>query len=483
VNELVGLSIREAAQRLSHKEISSAQLTEAVLERIAETEPLVHAYAHVMEKSAREEARRADADLARGLWHGPLHGIPIAFKDLVYTRQAPTEAGSRVLEGWIPDYDATVIRKLRDGGAVVIGKTHTHEFAYGVNIPPTRNAWRLDGYPGGSSAGSGVSVAARSAFGAIGTDGGGSIRCPASLNGVVGLKPTTGRVSRHGVVPMSSTFDNVGPMTRTVEDCALMLGAMAGHDPLDPMSLDVAVPDFTLGIESGVKGIRIGVERGYFFNSKVTDEVRKAAESALHLLAGEGAEVVEITIPELQLAVPIAMPPILADTTAYHRTWLRQKADRYEAPTRVMIELGELIPATHYVTAQRARRVLRDRVRSAFDRFRLDALVAPTLPMPTVPVEELNLVLNDASGESPGSGYFRQCVPANVIGVPALSVPAGFSSGGLPIGVAIFGRPLEEATLFRIARAYEVKHDWYRRAPSLEPVAEMRRSRTSASRR
>src|ERR1700681_2704057 len=229
VNELVGLSIREAAQRLSHKEISSAQLTEAVLNRIAETEPLVHAYAHVMEKSAREEARRADADLARGLWHGPLHGIPIAFKDLVYTTQAPTEAGSRVLEGWIPDYDATVIRKLRDGGAVVIGKTHTHEFAYGVNIPPTRNAWRLDGYPGGSSAGSGVSVAARSAFGAIGTDGGGSIRCPASLSGVVGLKPTTGRVSRHGVVPMSSTFDNVGPMTRTVEDCALMLGAMAGQ--------------------------------------------------------------------------------------------------------------------------------------------------------------------------------------------------------------------------------------------------------------
>src|SRR5258708_14503263 len=201
-----------------------------------------------MEKSAREEARRADADLARGLWHGPLHGIPIALKDLVYTTQAPTEAGSRVLEGWIPDYDATVVRKLRDGGAVVIGKTHTHEFAYGVNIPPTRNAWRLDGYPGGSSAGSVVSVAARSAFGASGTDGGGSIRCPASLNGVVGLKPTTGRVSRHGVVPMSSTFANVCPMTRTVEDCALLLRVMAGHEPPHLTSLDLTAPRSTLGL-------------------------------------------------------------------------------------------------------------------------------------------------------------------------------------------------------------------------------------------
>ncbi|HEV3310122.1 MAG TPA: amidase family protein, partial [Chloroflexota bacterium] len=251
----------------------------------------------------------------------------------------------------------------------------------------------------------------------------------------------------------------------TVEDCALLLGAMAGHDPLDSISLDVPVPDFTAGIESGVKGMRIGVEREYFFNSKVTEDVRTAAESALNLIAGAGAEVVEISIPELQLAVPIAMPPILADTTAYHRTWLRQKADRYEARTRVMIELGELIPATHYVTAQRARRVLRDRVRSAFDRFRLDALVAPTLPMPTVPVEELNLVLNDASGESPGSSYFRQCVAANVIGIPALSVPGGFSSTGLPIGIAFFGRPLQEQALFQIARAYEIEHDWHRRVP------------------
>lgn len=470
MNELVGLSIRNASDRVLRKEVSSTDLVEAELARIAETEPQIHAYAHVMESSAREEARQADAELARGVWRGPLHGIPIAFKDLVYTTDAPTEAGSRVLEGWVPDYDATVISRLREAGAVVIGKTHTHEFAYGVNIPPTRNPWRLDCYPGGSSAGSGAAVSARSAFGAIGTDGGGSIRCPASVNGVVGLKPTQGRVSRRGVVPMSATFDNVGPMTRTVEDCALLLGAMAGYDPADPMSLDMDVEDFTAGIESGVNGLRLGVERDFFLYPRVTDEVRRATEDALESLVAQGAELIEIKIPELELAVPIAMPVILADTTSYHRQWVRERRERYEPATRVMIELGELIPATHYVMAQRARRALRERVRMAFAMFRLDAMVGPTLPMPTVPVEELNLDLTDGSGESPGSSFFRHCVAANVVGVPALSVPAGFSSTGLPIGIAVWGRPLQEQMLFRVARAYEKQHDWETHVPAFRPA-------------
>ena len=469
MNELSGLTLAEAADKVVRRHVSALELVDAQLERIAETEPLVHAYAHVMAESAREEARRADAELLAGRWRGPLHGVPIAFKDLVYTTQAPTEAGSRVLEGWVPDYDATVIRNVRRAGGIVLGKTHTHEFAYGVNIPPTRNPWRLDCYPGGSSAGSGAAVAVRSAFGAIGTDGGGSIRCPASVDGVVGLKPTTGRVSRRGVVPMSATFDNVGPLTRTVLDCAILLGAMAGHDPADPDSLDVPVPDFTQGIESGVRGLRIGVERSFYFGPRVVPDVMNAIESALDFLAAEGAEIVDLSIPELELSVPIAMPPILADTTAYHRHWLRERADRYELPTRVMIELGEIIPATNYVTAQRARRVLRDRVRTAFDKSRIDVMLAPTLPRPTVPVEELNLVLTDQTGESPGSSYFRQCVAANIIGVPAMSVPAGFSSGELPIGMAIFGRPLQEALMFRVARTYEQAHEWHKRVPGLAP--------------
>jgi len=468
MNELAGLSIAEASRRLSRREVSSAELVDAELARIAETEPLVHAYAHVMEAGARDQARAADAELARGAWRGPLHGIPIAYKDLVYTTAAPTEAGSRVLEGWMAGYDGTVLRRLRDAGAVTLGKTHTHEFAYGVNVPPTRNPWRLDCYPGGSSAGSGVSVAVRSAFGAIGTDGGGSIRCPAAVNGVVGLKPTTGRVSRRGVVPMSSTFDNVGPLARTVRDCGLLLSAMAGHDPLDPTSLDEPVPDFTAGIEAGVRGLRLGVERSFFLSARVHPDVSASVEAALGLLATDGAEVVEVAIPELEFAVPAAMPALLADTSAFHRRWLREHAPRYEPPTRVMIELGELIPATHYITAQRARRLLRDRYRSVFARFGLDALVAPTLPGPTVPVDKLALDLTDGSGESPGSSYFRTCVAANVVGVPVLSVPGGFTSDGLPIGIALWGRPLQEGLLFRIARAYEHEHAWHERVPSFE---------------
>ncbi len=466
MSELIELTIAEAAARISRRELSARELVDAVLDRIEETEPQVHAYATVMADSARREADRADHGLAQGEWPGPLAGIPIAFKDLVYTKGTPTEAGSRVLEGWLPSYDAAVIERLRRAGAVVIGKTHTHEFAYGVNIPPTRCPWRLDCYPGGLSAGSGVSVAVRSAFGAIGTDGGGSIRAPASINGVVGLKPTNGRVSRRGVVPMSATFDTVGPMTRTVEDNALLLTAMSGYDSLDPISLDVPVPDFRSGIAGGVKGTRIGIDREFFFGPRVTDDVRRSAQDALDLLAAEGAEVVEIRIPELFSVVSIAMPVTLADTTAYHRSWIRHRADRYESSTRVMIELGELIPATHYVTAQRARRLLRERVREAFVANRLDVLFAPTLPGPTVPVEELGLNLTDGSGESTGSSYFRNCVMANTVGIPALSFPGGFTEGDLPIGLMLFGRPLDEATMFRIAHAYEAAHPWHQRPPT-----------------
>lgn len=467
MTDLATLSIKEAGLRLSRREVSSADLVEAVLDRIDRTEPLVHAYAHVMRETARRQAKDADDELARGTWRGPLHGIPIAYKDLVYTTEAPTEAGSRVLEGWVPPHDATVLSNLRQAGAVTVGKAHTHEFAYGVNIPPTRNPWLADGYPGGSSAGSGVAVAVRSAFAAIGTDGGGSIRCPAAVNGIVGLKPTNGRVSRRGVVPMSSTFDNVGPLTRTVEDCALMLSAMAGYDREDPISLDEPVPDYAFDVGAGVKGLRLGVEREFFFSKRVHPDVLASIQDALDFFQEAGAELIDVRIPELDLAVPAAMPALVADTTAYHRQWLRERADRYEASTRVMIELGELIPATHYVTAQRARRLLRDRFRNAFEMFRLDALVAPTLPGPTVKVDELNLDLTYGSGESPGSTYFRNCVAANVVGVPVLSVPAGFTKGGLPFGMALWGRPLAESTLFQLGHAYEAMHPFHDREPQL----------------
>jgi aspartyl-tRNA(Asn)/glutamyl-tRNA(Gln) amidotransferase subunit A len=249
---------------------------------------------------------------------------------------------------------------------------------------------------------------------------------------------------------------------------------MSGYDPGDPISIDRPRVDFREGIDGGVRRTRIGLDRDFFLSKRTAPDVRRSAYEALELYAREGADIVEVRIPELFQVVSIAMPVILADTTAYHRSWLREKAGRYEAATRVMIELGEIIPATHYVTAQRARHLLRERVREAFEANRLDALFAPTLPGPTVPVEELGLDLTDGSGESVGSSYFRQCVMANTVGIPALSFPGGFTQSDLPIGLALFGRPFGEATLFRIARAYEMAHPWHERVPTMREAVKAR---------
>ena len=261
MSELIHLTIHEAAALLRSRKISSGELTEASLQRIEVTEPLVHAYATVLADSVRKEAAQADRELAAGLWRGPLHGIPLGIKDLIYTRGVRTEAGSKAMEGFVPSYDATVVERLRDAGAVTLGKTVTHELAYGQNVPPTKNPWNPDYYPGGSSAGSGVATAVGSAFGALGSDTGGSIRVPASINALAGLKPTFGRVSRRGVVALSNSLDHVGPLARDVEDCALLLQAIAGHDALDPYSLDRPVPDYSAGLQAGARGTRLGVDR------------------------------------------------------------------------------------------------------------------------------------------------------------------------------------------------------------------------------
>ncbi len=475
--ELTELTISEAAAALAARSVSSAEVLEATLARIEETEPLVHAYAFVLADAARESARLADEEIAAGRRRGPLHGIPIGVKDLCYTAGAPTEAGSRALAGFVAPYDAAVVARLREAGAVIVGKTVTHEFAYGQNVPPTRNPWDPACYPGGSSAGSGVAVAARSAFGAIGTDTGGSIRVPASVNGVVGLKPTFGRVSRYGVMPMSSSLDHVGPLARTVEDTGLLLQAVAGYDPQDTTSADEPVPDFLAGLDGGARGVRLGAERNYYFYEHLAPEVRSAVERALEELSRLGAELVELRIPELELAVTVGLTILLPDTSAYHRRLLRERGGDYDPGTRLMLELGEFVPATHYVTAQRARTVLRDSVRRAFREHRLDALVGPTLPLTSVPVEQLSVALAAEDGETALSTFVHHCIPANVSGQPALSVPCGFSSAGLPIGLQLVGRPFDEATLFRVAHAYERAMPWHERRPEPALAATGRKDR------
>jgi Asp-tRNA(Asn)/Glu-tRNA(Gln) amidotransferase A subunit family amidase len=466
-DDLCWLSIDEASTLLRNGETSSVELTRAVLDRIDATEPSVHAYAGVMRESALEGAERADAELEALGPRGPLHGIPVAVKDLCFTAGFPTEAGSRVLKGFVPSYNAAVVDKLLEAGAVIVGKTVTHEFAYGQDVPPTRNAWDHACYPGGSSAGSAVAVAIGSAFGAVGTDTGGSIRVPASVNGVVGLKPTHDRVSRHGVFPMSPTLDSVGPLTRTVEDCALMLGAMAGPSgPRDVLALDEPVPSYTAGLSRRLDGVTIGVDRRYFFYDAVSDDVRKCVDDALALVTQLGATIVEVVIEELDLSVSAGMSVLLGDTSEWHQRLLRYSGDAYVRETRVMLELGELVPATAYVRSQRARRLVQQAVRRTFEENGLDALAAPTLPLTTMPVEQLSVDLT-GSGETALSTFIHHCFLANVVGIPSLSIPVGFSREALPVGMQLFGRPFGEPALFRIGHAYQAETDWHQQHPNL----------------
>jgi Asp-tRNA(Asn)/Glu-tRNA(Gln) amidotransferase A subunit family amidase len=465
MSDLHWLSIADAGRALRAGEVTSAALTQATLDRIDATDGVLHAYAGVMTEQALRDAEQADAELARGVDRGPLHGIPVGVKDLLYTAGFPTEAGSRVLEGFVPDFDAAVVHKLREGGAVIAGKTVTHEFAYGQDVPPTRNAWDHACYPGGSSAGSGVAVAAGSAFGAIGTDTGGSIRAPASVNGVVGLKTTHGRVSRKGVVAMSPTLDTVGPLTRTVEDAALLLGVIAGRDGGDDVwALDEPVPDYAAELTGDATGLRIGVERSYFFYDSVSDAVRAAVEAAIGELEQAGATIVPVEIEHLDLSVAAGFPILVADTSEYHRRLLRERRDLYVRETRVMLELGELLPATSYVRAQRARALVQRSVRRAFEEANLDALAAPTLPITTLPVDELSVDLT-GHGETALATFIHHCFLANVTGMPSLSVPVGFDDRSRPIGMQLYGRPFGEASLFRIGDAFQRRTQWHLRHP------------------
>lgn len=464
--ELINLSISDAGAALRNGETSAVALTEATLARIRQTEPTVKAYAAVPEELALEAAQRADAELSAGKDRGPLHGIPIGVKDICYTKGVLTEAGSKVMEGFVPDFDSTVAQKLYAAGAIMIGKTRCHEFAYGVNEPPTRSPWELNSYPGGSSTGSGVAVTTRSAFGAIGTDTGGSIRIPASINNIVGLKPTYGRVSAYGVVPLSWTLDHVGPMSRTVLDNALMLGAIAGHDPNDATSARQDVPDYSAGIQGGPRGTRIGIDRGYVLYPGVIDDVRAATEAVISELAAMGAEIVEISLPEFELTPETLFTVMMVEASAYHRRQLREKGELYDPATRATLQLGELVPGTHYVTGLRARERYRTAMKNLFQREKLDALISPTMPLPTALLTELHRPRKDMDiGETPMISYIHHTFSANLGGQPALSAPCGFTRDNLPIGYQLMGRPFDESTLFRIAWAYEQTQDWHERQP------------------
>jgi aspartyl-tRNA(Asn)/glutamyl-tRNA(Gln) amidotransferase subunit A len=461
---LTDLTIAEAARQLASRDLSPVELTQACLARIDAVEPRVRAFVTVVAEQALSAARQAEAEIQQGNYRGPLHGIPIALKDLYDTAGIPTTSSSRQRERYVPTTDATVTTRLAEAGSILLGKTTTHEFAYGVITAPTSNPWNLDHIPGGSSGGSGAALAAGECLGATGSDTGGSIRIPSAFCSVTGIKPTFGRVSKHGVAPLSYSLDHAGPMARTVRDCALLLQAMAGYDPRDRCSVQRDVPDYTAELDGGVTGLRFGVPADYYF-AGADPEVKAAVELAIQLLAEQGAEVLEVSIPHIELASAIAWPIVFGEASSFHQGMLRAAPELYGADVRTLLEVGEFVPATTYVKAQRARSLLARGMQETFARRQLTALLAPTLPVTAARHGQLSYTYG--AEEPVISAATRLALPGNLTGLPALSVPCGFSSAGLPIGLQIIGRPFDEATVLRVGQAYEAATDWTTRRPAL----------------
>jgi aspartyl-tRNA(Asn)/glutamyl-tRNA(Gln) amidotransferase subunit A len=458
------LTIAEAAEKIRAKELSPVELTESVLSRIDAVEEKITAFATVTADIARAAAVAAEAEIAEGEYRGPLHGIPVGIKDLYETAGIPTTSSSAVRADYVPTQDCAVVEKLKAAGMVMVGKTHTHEFAYGAVTPTTRNPWDLERIPGGSSGGSGAAVAAGECMAGMGSDTGGSIRIPASICGTVGLKPTYGRVSRRGVASLSWSLDHVGPLTRTVRDTALVMNAIAGYDRSDPASVDESVPDFSAGLDAGVAGMTVGVPTN-FFTDRVDSEVEAAVATAVGVLEGLGALVCEVAVPLPEYILPTEWGLMLPEASAYHQEMLREKADLYTADVRLFLEVGEFVLATDYIKALRARTLVQQAWRDLF--AGIDVLVAPTLTAPAASADDPMLRWPDGTTESATEAYVRFSAPANVTGLPSLSVPCGFTESGLPIGMQIMGGPFAETTLLTVGHAYESATTWLGRRPSL----------------
>ena len=450
-------TIRELGVRYRQRELSPVEVTRTLLERIEQLDSMLHAFITLTADRAMAEARAAEAALQRGDAR-PLLGVPVAHKDIYCTRGIRTTGGSALLADWLPDNDATCVRRWQEAGTVLLGKLITHEFAFGLQLPghrflPARNPWNTAHIPGGSSSGSGAALAAGLVVGATGSDTGGSIRGPAAFCGIVGLKPTYGRVSRAGVLALSWTLDHTGPMARTVEDCAYLLQAMAGHDPADPTSSRAPVDDYLAPLGRDIRGVKIGVPRTYFFDD-IEPEVAQAFEEALTTLRGLGAEVRDVTIPSLH-TTPSFFLIVAAEAFAYHEHDIRAHPELYGDVLRERILTGALVTAAEYTQAQRLRaqlcsemaEVLRD----------VDVLATPTTPTPAT---------SFTRAQDPELAFPRSnTAPFNCTGLPTLALPCGFTASGLPLSLQLAGRPFAEGMVLRVGQAYEQATPWHTRRP------------------
>jgi aspartyl-tRNA(Asn)/glutamyl-tRNA(Gln) amidotransferase subunit A len=464
---LVFLPVAQLSRLLHEKKVSPVELTRGYLERIGRLNSRLNAYINICEDEALEEARTAEAELLAGRSLGPMHGIPVAAKDQMDARGMPTTVGSSFLMD-LAEEDSTVVARLRQAGSVFLGKLNLSEFALGGNINHPfgipRNPWNLDYQPGHSSSGSGVAVAAGLCAAAIGEDTGGSVRTPSGWCGITGLRPTWGRVSRHGLFPLSWSMDQAGPMTRTVEDCFLVFQAIAGYDPMDPYTSRRPVNNFLR--KDTLRNVRIGLVREAMENDLVNPETKEAVEKGVRILQGAGASLSEVSIPLFMKGGVISA--VLTDTEgAYvHRHWLQTKAEEYDFATRRRLLAGSLMSAQFYQKVLRLRVLVRRQIMDVLKE--VDVLVTPSRPIPPQKIEaETGLdskeaVLRKYYGARGTTG------PFNLAGVPAMSVPCGFTQNGLPIGMQLAARPFDETAVFEAGYVYQMRTDWHNRHPQLK---------------
>ncbi|MBM3943275.1 MAG: Asp-tRNA(Asn)/Glu-tRNA(Gln) amidotransferase GatCAB subunit A [SAR202 cluster bacterium] len=450
------------------RQLSPVEIVNACLERIEATEPVLNSFITLLPERARAAARQAEAEIQRGYYRGPLHGIPVGLKDLFHTAGVRTTSGSRIFDTFVPAQDCTVAARLAQAGAILLGKLNMHQFAYGptgenADYGHMHNPWDPERYAGGSSGGSGSAAAAGQCPITLGSDTGGSIRIPAALCGIVGLKPTYGLVSRHGLTPLAWSLDHPGPMTRAVEDAALTLQVIAGHDPQDAASAQIAVPDYAASLTGNVSGLRIGVVKE-FFEAPVDPDVARAVQDAVSLLGELGATVSQVSLPMFRLSQAISNAILMPEATAYHRELLQKEGHKLYPPVRLRMEAGLFISATDYLKAQQARRHFNAQVASLLRE--VDLLAGPAVPVPAPPLltNQVEIGGQKVGATAALTQYTR---PYNVSGTPAISVPCGFSQEGLPIGLQLAGRPFDEPTVLRAAHAYEQATSWHQRRPPI----------------
>jgi aspartyl-tRNA(Asn)/glutamyl-tRNA(Gln) amidotransferase subunit A len=475
--DLEGLTIGAIAPLIKKKQVSPLDLTKGYLERIKKLNPTLNAYLAMAEEGALAAAKKAEREIRQGNYRGPLHGIPFSIKDNIAIKGVTTTAGSKILSDWVPEFDATVVERLKKAGAVILGKTNMHEWAKGSNsINPfygtSHNPWDTARIPGGSSGGSAVAVAASLCLASLGTDSAGSVRNPAALCGTVGLKPTLGRISCFGGVAGTGgyTVNHFGILTKTVKDCALVLAHIAGHDPNDPLSSDEPVPNYTKPMKIPVKGMKVGIIKGYFDQCCVS-EVGRAFEEAVRMLKILGMKTQEITIPHIDLVPALQAASTRPEANSDHDRYLRTRPRDYSPGLLYGLIAGLLIPAPVYVTAQRVRRLLCQEFDAAFEKVQV--IVAPTLFSPAPTIDDCTRGYIEADGkrinlaDQAGNFLTRYTIPFNVTGLPTISICCGFSSSGLPIGMQISAPSFLEGRLFQVAHAYERAAQWYKRTPQL----------------